>query len=40
MATLGKSQEVEEQELHVPEAIMNDKRKGSMGLLNVCDMLT
>ena len=40
MATLGKSQEGEEEDLTAPEALVNDKRKGNMGLFNVCDMLT
>ena len=34
MYTLGKSQEVKEEELTVPESLENDKRKGKMGLLN------
>ena len=36
MSTLGKSQEGEEEELTVPYALVNDKRKGNMGLLNLC----
>ena len=36
MATLGKSQEGEEEDLTAPEALVNDKRKGKMGLLDLC----
>ena len=39
MATLGKSQEGEEEKLTVPETLINDKRKVNMVLLNVCVFL-
>ena len=38
MYTLGKSQEGEEYELTVPEALVNHKRKGNIWLLNLCVM--
>ena len=36
MASLGKIQEGEEQELTVPKAVLNDKREGKMRLLDLC----
>ena len=40
MDTLGDSQEGEEEELTVPEALVNDKRKSKMELLNLCVTFT
>ena len=40
MATLGNSQDEEEEELTVPETLANDKIKGKMGLLNLCVLFT
>ena len=40
MATFGKSQDDEEEELTVPESLVNYKRKGNMGSLNLCVLVT
>ena len=40
MNTLGKIQDGKEEELTVPEALINDKRKGKMWLFYLCAKLT
>ena len=40
MDTLVKSQQVEEEDLTVPEALVDDKRNYKMGLLNLCVIFT